>query len=475
MYGGRRKCRHAYRNIFRCFIRRGVLDPLPGMCNHSLSSLHIERSTLVRHPESSTQYDGVLLKFRRLSRLLPSRRTPHVGHAHIGIFRVDPAYIFINQFRFVSSGLNACRALNESWQIYPPLLNHRRFRSPYFCVVAYCAQSVIYLLSPASYLIRHGDAMRTASFLAFIVLLATVSFAQGPIHEQLSIDATDAPRNIIHSVVTIPVAPGPTMLVYPKWIPGNHRPTGPIQNLTGIHVKAAGQEIPWQRDLEDMYAFHLQVPAGVKELQVAFDTITYYEKRSLSSTKVLDLVWNQEVIYPQGIGIDDVQITASVRLPEGWKFGTALDVAHQSGNTVEFAPVTLNRLVDSPLIAGLYYRQVQLTPPGEKPVHVIDMVAESPDELEITDKDLASYKQLVAETGKLFGARHYEKYHFLLTLSDETAHHGLEHHEYSDNGAAEDMFENPNSHNLEADLLPHEFTHSWNGKYRRPKGLVHLT
>jgi predicted metalloprotease with PDZ domain len=316
--------------------------------------------------------------------------------------------------------------------------------------------------------------MRTFSSVAFIVLFATLSFAQTPIRERLSIDATDAPRNIIHSVISIPVSSGPVTLVYPKWIPGNHRPTGPIQNLTGLHVRAVGQELPWQRDLEDMYAFHLQVPAGVKEVQVAFDTITYYEKRSLSSTKVLDLVWNQEVIYPQGAGIDDVQITASVRLPDGWKFGTALDVARQSGNTVDFAPVTVNRLVDSPLIAGLYYRQVQLTPPNEKPVHVIDMVAESPDELEITDKDIASYKQLVAETGKLFGARHYEKYHFLLTLSDETAHHGLEHHESSDNGASEDVFENPNSHNLEADLLPHEFTHSWNGKYRRPAGLVHL-
>jgi predicted metalloprotease with PDZ domain len=316
--------------------------------------------------------------------------------------------------------------------------------------------------------------MKTSLFALFLCLFATFSFAQGTIREQLSVDATDAPRNIIHSVVTIPATPGAMTLVYPKWIPGNHRPTGPIQNVAGLHIKADGREIPWQRDLEDMYALHLQVPAGARQLQVAFDTITYYEKRSLASSKVLDLVWNQEVMYPQGASIDAVEVTPSVRLPEGWKFGTALDVSRQSGDTIDFQPVSLNRLVDSPLIAGLYYRQVQLTPPNEKPVHVIDMVAESPDELEIGDKDVASYKQLVAETGKLFGARHYEKYHFLLTLSDETAHHGLEHHESSDNGAAEDMFDNPNSHNLEADLLPHEFTHSWNGKYRRPAGLVHL-
>ena len=308
--------------------------------------------------------------------------------------------------------------------------------------------------------------------LLLVLLLSTSGVAQNIINERLNVDATDAPRNILHTTVTIPVMPGPLTLVYPKWIPGNHRPTGPIQNLTGLHVKALGQELEWQRDLEDMYAVHLQVPAGAKQLEASFDTITYNEKRSLASSKVLDLLWNQVVLYPQGATTDSVQVTASVRLPEGWKFGTALSPTRESGNSAEFETVNLTRLVDSPLVAGQYYRQVQLSAPGEKPVHVIDMVGESAEALQITDKDLASYKQLVAETGKLFGARHYEKYHFLWILSDETAHHGLEHHESSDNGSAEDVFDNPNSHNLEADLLPHEFVHSWNGKYRRPAGLL---
>ena len=197
---------------------------------------------------------------------------------------------------------------------------------------------------------------KTSLFALFLYLSATLSFAQAVIREQLSVDATDAPRNIIHSVVTIPAVPGAMTLVYPKWIPGNHRPTGPIQNLAGLHIKADGQEIPWQRDLEDMYAFHLQVPASAHQLEIAFDTITYYEKRSLASSKVLDLVWNQEAMYPKGASIDAVEVTASVRLPERWKFGTALDVNRQSGNTVDFQPVTLNRLVDSPLIAGFRKR-----------------------------------------------------------------------------------------------------------------------
>ena len=314
--------------------------------------------------------------------------------------------------------------------------------------------------------------MKIVCFLVLFCTSFAPALAQTTIREQLSVDASDAPRNILHATVTIPVSARDVTLVYPKWIPGNHRPTGPIQNLSGLHIRAAGQELAWQRDVEDMYAIHLQVPPSVRELQVTLDTITYYEKRSLASSKVLDLLWNQVILYPKDSAADAVEVTASVRLPEAWKFGTALSPARQTGNSIEFEPVNLTRLVDSPLIAGLYYRQVQLSPAGEKPVHVIDMVGESEESLQITDRDLASYRQLVNETGKLFGARHYEKYHFLLTLSDNTAHHGLEHHESSDNGTAEDVFENPNSHNLEADLLPHEFVHSWNGKYRRPAGLA---
>ena len=310
------------------------------------------------------------------------------------------------------------------------------------------------------------------SFGIVLLLWASLAVAQATISERLRVDATDAPRNILHSTLTIPASPGPVTLVYPKWIPGNHRPTGPIQNLMGIHFRAGGQELEWQRDLVDMYAFHLQVPTGVSEVEASYDTVTYNGKSSAASSKVLDLLWNQVVLYPQGASPDSVQVSVLVRLPEGWKFGTALSPLEQRGNPVEFQPVSLTRLIDSPLIAGAMYRQVQLTKPGESPVHVIDMVGESEASIEITDKDLASYKQLVAETGKLFGARHYEKYHFLLTLSDQTAHHGLEHHESSDNGTYEDNFSDADKHDLDADLLPHEFVHSWNGKYRRPAGLI---
>ena len=317
--------------------------------------------------------------------------------------------------------------------------------------------------------------MKTLRALAFALVLPALmapAYAQSRITESLSVDATDAPRNILHATLTVPAAPGAFTLVYPKWLPGNHRPSGPIQNLMGLHIKANGKELDWQRDLVDMWAFHMMVPRGTKELQLTYDAITYNGKRSAASSKVLDLLWNVVVLYPKGMATDAVQVTASIRLPEGWKFGTALTPAKQTGSTVEFKPVSLTELVDSPLIAGALFRQEVLSPPTATRVHLLDMVGESEDALQITDKDLASYRQLVQETGKLFGARHYRKYTFLLTLGDQTAHHGLEHHESSDNGTVEDMFSDPDQHNLEADLLPHEFVHSWNGKYRRPAGLA---
>ena len=245
-------------------------------------------------------------------------------------------------------------------------------------------------------------------FLLIIVLLPSLMSGQNLIHERLRVDATDAPRNILHAPVTIPVNSGALTLVYPKWIPGNHRPTGPIQNVTGLHIKAGAQELAWQRDLVDMWAFHLEAPKGVTELEISFDTVTYNGKSSAASSKVLDLNWNQVVIYPQGAATDAVEVAASITLPKGWKFGTALTPARQSDSSTDFQPVSLTRLVDSPLIGGANYRQVQLSRPGET-LNVMDMVGESEAALQMSEKDLASYKQLVAEAEKLFGVHHIEK------------------------------------------------------------------
>ena len=293
---------------------------------------------------------------------------------------------------------------------------------------------------------------------------------------RLQVDLTDAPRNIYHAKLSIPAKPGAMTLVFPKWIPGNHRPSGPISALTGIHMEAGGKPVLWQRDDVDMYAFHVTVPQAVRTIEVSLDAITSSDSAGgggpAASTNLLDLNWNAVVLYPQGADSDAVEFVASVKLPAGWKFGTALTSTRVSGDDVEFAPVSLTTLVDSPLIAGVHYRRIDLTTAPGTPAHEMDVFADSEADLEMKPEDLAAYQKLVAETGALFGARHYRQYHFLYTLSDQVGGHGLEHHESNDSVAAERTLLDPDLRMLYADLLPHEFAHSWNGKYRRPAGLA---
>jgi predicted metalloprotease with PDZ domain len=293
---------------------------------------------------------------------------------------------------------------------------------------------------------------------------------------RLHVDLTDAPRNINHAQLHVPVKPGEITLVFPKWIPGNHRPSGPIAALTGIHVDAAQRPLAWQRDATDMYAFHVSVPAGVAEITVSLDALTSQDSAGgggpAASSNILDLNWNAVVLYPQGSRSDDVQVVPSVTLPAGWKFGTALNAARTTGDNVEFAPVSLTTLIDSPLIAGAHYRRIELSRPGETPVHVMDLVADEEGDLAMKPEDLAAYQKLVSETGALFGARHYRQYHFLYTLSDQVGGHGLEHHESNDSVASERTLLDPSLRMIYAGLVPHEFVHSWNGKYRRPAGLA---
>jgi predicted metalloprotease with PDZ domain len=293
---------------------------------------------------------------------------------------------------------------------------------------------------------------------------------------QLEVNATEAPRNILHARLLIPAAEGPLTLVYPKWIPGEHGPTGPIDDLTGLKITAGKQGVPWRRDADDMFAFHLDVPAGVESIEVTLDFLLP-ESGSFSSggsatAQLLDLNWNQVLLYPQGSKASDVQISASVTLPRGWKFATALTPpGHRMGGAATFATVSLETLVDSPLIAGAFLRSVDLSPKGG-PHHEMDVVADSAAALEIPAETVRHYAHLVTEEDAFFGARHYGTYHFLVTLSDHVAHFGLEHHESSDNREGEKYLTDGDELKRGAYLLPHEMIHSWNGKYRRPSGLA---
>jgi predicted metalloprotease with PDZ domain len=265
-------------------------------------------------------------------------------------------------------------------------------------------------------------------------------------------------------------------LYYPKWIPGEHAPDGPIANLTGLKFSADGKTIPWDRDLLDVFTFHVDVPTGAEHLDISFDYLEpagsgAYTAGASATDKLVVLSWNQFVLYPAGTFVERLSYETKLILPQGWKFGTPLEIANQSGNQVSFKPVPLNRLVDSPVVAGEYYRVLDITPPGEPIHHEIDIVADSEAALNMSPEVQQGMVNLVAESGKLFGTRHYRDYHFLLTLSDHVAHFGLEHHESNDSRLPERVLLGPDAGYSVGGLLAHEFVHSWNGKFRRPADL----
>ena len=293
---------------------------------------------------------------------------------------------------------------------------------------------------------------------------------------QLVVDATHAPEKILHAHMQIPVTAGEVKLVFPKWIPGEHGPTGPITDLTGVEFFANGEKLRWRRDLDEMYMFHMTVPQGVTTLEARVDLVMPAPPEGFSSgasatTQLAVLSWNQVVLYVPGKHTDEIPIVASLKLPAGWHYGTALPVESEDGGQIKFKQVPLTTLIDSPVLAGAHFRRIVLTPEG--PIqHYIDEVSDGDAALQMPQETIDHYKRLIAETGALFQARHYREYHFLLTLSDHTAHFGLEHHESSDDRVAERTMIDEDERWLAGSLLPHEMTHSWNGKYRRPKGLA---
>jgi predicted metalloprotease with PDZ domain len=317
-------------------------------------------------------------------------------------------------------------------------------------------------------------------FLVTVGLLAVTapaSRAQKPAPPvKLEVDLRDAPRRVYHAKMEFPVTAGAFALVYPKWIPGEHGPNGPIVDVTGVHFLGNGQEIPWRRDDVDLYAFHCEIPPGVATMEATLDYLLPKEEGTAGSpsatAQVAVLPWNLVVLYPQGAKTDEVMFSASVRLPAGWKFATALETATSaSADSATFETISLTRLVDSPLLAGAFFKTYDLSP-GQKPEHRLNVAADSAVATTLSKDQLRNLRQLVAETGALFGARHYRHYDFMLALTDHLSVNGLEHHESSDNRGPEKMLLDADSLEGLMDLLPHEFFHSWNGKYRRPEGLA---
>ena len=292
-----------------------------------------------------------------------------------------------------------------------------------------------------------------------------------PIH--ITADLTDAPRKLYHADVDLPVKAGDVMLTTPEWIPGNHRPTGPVSDITGVVFTANGKTLQWRRDDTDLYEFHVTVPVGVTMLHAHLDCIV----TARVTQKMAVLEWEKLLLYPAHTPVRDIPIQPALKVPAGWGVGTALQPVGggawpvpASGTVTEFAATNVEQLQDSPIIAGEYFKEFPLAP-EITPKHYLDVVADDPTDANLRPSVLAAVSNLVREASVEYASHHYHVYHFLLTLSDVAGGEGLEHGQSSDNGVGEKGFADDKHQLAESDLLAHEFTHSWNGKYRRPWNL----
>jgi predicted metalloprotease with PDZ domain len=315
----------------------------------------------------------------------------------------------------------------------------------------------------------------------FLFFFSLFSWSATPPTVTIFVDATSAPRKIFHAKLKIPASAGDLTLYYPKWIPGEHAPDGPVIDLAGLKFSASGKPLKWRRDLLDGFTLHVEVPTGTTEVNAELDYVSPatlepgFSAGSSATDKMAVISWNQVLLYPKGWTSDDLTYVASLKLPGNWKFGTALPIASTTGDQPNgetqllFQPVSLTTLVDSPVITGEYLKVIKL---ADDPLTEMDIAADSAAALAAPQGVWDHYKNLVDQTNKLFGAHHYRDYHFLLSLSDHVAHFGLEHHESDDSRIGERGLVDDGERKSGADLLPHEYVHSWNGKYRRPADLA---
>ncbi|MDE2482597.1 MAG: M61 family peptidase [bacterium] len=281
------------------------------------------------------------------------------------------------------------------------------------------------------------------------------------------LDASKAPLGLATTHLTIPVKPGPFTLDFPEWIPGEHGPTGPLRVMSELRMSANGKPIAWHRDQVDMYAFHIDVPKGVDTVDVTYTALLNGPGDTMATRNIMVGNWNRFVLYQRNIDNEQYYVKASMIMPHGWDFASALPVTSRSGDRVDFGTVTFETLVDSPTDIGRYVKHVE-TWSGDGAKTYLDLFADHPEDLKIDDKVIDAYKHLTPEAMALYGGRHWNVYHAELTLSDAIGFQGIEHHQSSDDRASDDFMTDPLSQKLGGDLVPHEFSHSWNGKYRRP-------
>jgi predicted metalloprotease with PDZ domain len=315
-------------------------------------------------------------------------------------------------------------------------------------------------------------------FAALTVAAGAASAAAPPKPLELAVDATDAPRGVFHARMVVPAKPGPLTLAYPKWIQGEHAPTGPIMQVAGLQITARGQSLSWQRDPLDSFLVRVEVPAGADAVEVAFDYLsppqgfgTGYGETPNATWHLAVVDWHNLVFYPRGQKADEIPVRATLRLPAGWQLDTALPIDTSAGKetgTVTFAPASLYTLIDSPVLASDNLRTIEIGPKES-----LTLAADKRAALDIPEERLTAYRRVPAEAQALFGGgRPYRRYVWLVALADGLASNGLEHHESSDNRGGPGWFQNEPEILRGTPRLPHEYIHAWNGKYRRPAGLA---
>jgi predicted metalloprotease with PDZ domain len=288
----------------------------------------------------------------------------------------------------------------------------------------------------------------------------------------LKVDASNTAQNIFRIRESIPAKPGKLTLLYPQWIPGNHGPSGAINQFAGLKVSANGQPLEWQRDPVNVYAFHINVPKGAKGVEVEFQYLSPVEPnqgRTTMTNDILGVQWQSVTLYPAGYNSRAITVQPNLTVPAGWQYGSALEQQARNGDEVAFKSLDLETLIDSPLFAGRYFRQIDLDPGAKIPVR-LNVVADSAEQLEATPEQIAPHRAMVQQAYKLFNSQHYQHYDFLFAISDEFGGIGREHHQSSENGVKLGYFTEWNKYEARRELLSHEFTHSWNGKFRRPAG-----
>ena len=288
----------------------------------------------------------------------------------------------------------------------------------------------------------------------------------------LKVDATNLSQQIFRMKMSIPVKPGPLTMLYPQWLPGNHGPSGPLTQLAGLKFTGNGKPVDWVRDPVHVHAFHVKVPEGVSTLEAEYQFLSPLDSaqgRITMTDEILGVQWPSVTLYPAGYNSRRITVQPNLTLPDGWQFGSALETDARNGNDVAFKPLDLETLIDSPLFAGRYFKRIDLDPGAKVPVH-LNIVADNPESLEAKPEQIEAHRAMVKQAAKLFGSHHYNHYDFLFALSDEFSGIGREHHQSSENGVKPGYFTEWAKSESGRDLLPHEYVHSWDGKFRRPAG-----